>query len=399
MIKFKQDLYYGNMPVDRKLTNNKLGFLRNLLQKKSFIDELENPYFIYTGTNYIKILDKRFLLTKTFNKLKKKEILFFLYEPMSLYLEGKEHNRGFYTEFTGDEDYDLIRSEELDSIQKFACKYDLNITVCTGDYNCEIMQKNYNRITIKCLDIFLRQHPSYNRVYTTNNVPIEKKLWSGNWRYTAHRHIIAAYMTNTDCILSWHVNAPGKILKNLNWLEYNSFINKKIIDGIKTLRQKTFSIDHNEVQSEAVEGVDDFTIPGDGQPLLSKTLSESYKRSFCAVVTETRFAQPTANLSEKTTNAIFHNRPFIIVGPPHSLEYARKLGFKTFDKWWDESYDAETNHQTRMTKILNLIESINSKTILELRAMHKDMQTVLQHNKKIVEALPYNKEFTNSSLL
>jgi hypothetical protein len=72
--------------------------------------------------------------------------------------------------------------------------------------------------------------------------------------------------------------------------------------------------------------------------------------------------------------------PFILVAPPHSLEYMKKLGFKTFDKFWDESYDQEDNHQTRLLKILDLIDYIDSKSIHELTIMYSAMQETIEHN-------------------
>ena len=44
--------------------------------------------------------------------------------------------------------------------------------------------------------------------------------------------------------------------------------------------------------------------------------------------------------------------PFVMVNGHGSISKLKELGFKTFDKWWDESYDDEPNETDRLNKIL-----------------------------------------------
>jgi hypothetical protein len=108
------------------------------------------------------------------------------------------------------------------------------------------------------------------------------------------------------------------------------------------------------------------------------------------VVNETRFAQPFANISEKTLNPLRAKLPLILVAPPRSLEYLKTFGFKTFDRWWDESYDQEEDHELRMLKILDVIDYIDSKSIDELNAMYEDMTEVLTVNHYITKWFKIN---------
>ena len=48
-------------------------------------------------------------------------------------------------------------------------------------------------------------------------------------------------------------------------------------------------------------------------------LKKFYSDVFVDIVTESRFAQPTANYSEKELQPIFYKKPFILVGPPKTL--------------------------------------------------------------------------------
>jgi predicted transcriptional regulator len=72
------------------------------------------------------------------------------------------------------------------------------------------------------------------------------------------------------------------------------------------------------------------------------------------------------------------------------LEYLRTFGFKTFDKWWDESYDIETNHHKRIIKIFEVIDYINSKSIEELKKIYSEMAEILNHNQEITKTIQWN---------
>jgi hypothetical protein len=58
----------------------------------------------------------------------------------------------------------------------------------------------------------------------------------------------------------------------------------------------------------------------------------------------------------------------------------REMGFKTFDQWWDESYDTIKDHTQRLMKILDLIEHIDSLSDQQCVDMYRDMMPTLMHN-------------------
>jgi hypothetical protein len=116
-------------------------------------------------------------------------------------------------------------------------------------------------------------------------------------------------------------------------------------------------------------------------------MDEAYLRSFCVIVTESFFALPTGIVSEKVMNAVKLGRPFIIVGPPKTLEYMHKLGFQTFERYWDEDYDIETNHETRLLKIFKVIDYINSMDLDQLKVWYSNMEDIIQHNTNLLKEL------------
>ena len=70
-------------------------------------------------------------------------------------------------------------------------------------------------------------------------------------------------------------------------------------------------------------------------------LDTYYQKIFCDVVCETYYSGNVFFMTEKTMRAIVNRRPFLIQGPKFFLKNLKRLGFKTFDSWWDEGYDED----------------------------------------------------------
>jgi len=98
------------------------------------------------------------------------------------------------------------------------------------------------------------------------------------------------------------------------------------------------------------------------------------------VVTETVYFLPKLHLTEKIFKPIVAKRPFILVAAPGNLAYLKSYGFRTFDRWIDESYDLEEDHYIRIEKITAEIARLCALTPAELRQMHAEMQEVLEYN-------------------
>lgn len=377
MSNHEHGLYWSNIPLARKNTTSFVGFLEKKIQK-SFLANVTTPYFIFTGTGRIERLERFPITEKQANKLRKTGLSVYLYEPLSLY--KSQYNRSFYSEFR-DTDTN-IRASELDSIMFLAEKHNIPITVYTCDYN--VQQLDYPNLTLKCLDFFVRQH--YVNPCTNWQTPFTKKFWCGNWRYTPHRHIVMSYMAELDGNFSWHIKSTFEDLKDNVWFDRPDLVEH----GARLLENKTFSIEFDVCVE--VENPTDVYIPNHNAPSVTVALIKSYQECFCAVVNETRYAQPTGNFSEKTLIPLSMGIPFVLVAPPYTLEYLHKLGFKTFGNWWDESYDREENHTSRMLKIFKVIDFINSKTIEELAVIKQEMQVVLDHNKEIMKSIRLNSQ-------
>ena len=107
-----------------------------------------------------------------------------------------------------------------------------------------------------------------------------------------------------------------------------------------------------------------------------------WQRSFLHVVNETVFYDPKLHLTEKIFKPIVALRPFILVAAPGNLAYLRSYGFQTFDRWINESYDLELDHNKRLDLVAAEIYSFCKKPIQEIRRIHQEMSDVLEFNKQ-----------------
>lgn len=97
--------------------------------------------------------------------------------------------------------------------------------------------------------------------------------------------------------------------------------------------------------------------------------------------------------TEKTFRPLAMCQPFIYVAQSGMLEKLKSYEFKTFGKWWDESYDSIEDSNLRLEAIKDLIVQLNKKPLDELREMYLDMIPTLQWNYKNVLNLHRFHEF------
>ena len=119
-------------------------------------------------------------------------------------------------------------------------------------------------------------------------------------------------------------------------------------------------------------------------------LTHEYYSSFCNIVTETYFEKSTDEIftfSEKLFKPIVSEIPFILAAQYKSLEKLHEIGFKTFDKWWDESYDLEIDSNIRLEKICNVILEISTWNLDKCIQVYNEMKSVLHHNSELYKKL------------
>lgn len=108
------------------------------------------------------------------------------------------------------------------------------------------------------------------------------------------------------------------------------------------------------------------------------------------VIPEASYGDSEGNvfLSEKTFKSIVCNHPFIILGSKGSLKELRKLGYKTFDGWIDESYD-ELDNWERFEAIVEAIKKVDA--IENKLEWFKSMEPIIKHNYETLKSNVLNK--------
>ena len=113
--------------------------------------------------------------------------------------------------------------------------------------------------------------------------------------------------------------------------------------------------------------------------------SHLFENVFVNLVNETHQPDNTVFITEKTYRSINYCRPFIINGDTGSLQYLKEMGFKTFDKCWDESYDTEKNDHEKINKITKIIQHICGLDHARLMTLYESMLPVLEHNYNVLK--------------
>lgn len=126
--------------------------------------------------------------------------------------------------------------------------------------------------------------------------------------------------------------------------------------------------------------IDQETPLGSSSAFMDFKLIELQQQSLWHVVTETVFYYEKLHLTEKIFKPIVCRRPFILVGAPGNLAYLRSYGFKTFDKWIDESYDNEKDPDKRIELIVDELDKMSKLSISQLNDLYNDMKSVLEYN-------------------
>ena len=395
-----QDLHWYNIPeLEDKEITKKSYFFRALFANTGL--PIGSFVFVYLGNERIKGLENLFHSQSAVDKLNEDGLVIYLYEPLCYRLgDSHNHNQHWYSEFESKENMSLV-CDELESIKSYVAANGLtNVTVYCCDYNCENFFNNYTGFfSLRYYDLFVK-NLGMEAVYA-EKVLLEKRFICINWRYTKHRHILAAYLADKESYISWYFNIkPGDLQLGLwfdidKWQADNHDYYDKIIGNQDLLNHVNFNLDLDGIEkTDYSHGPDDFTLWPEKTMLSpfqaenkASNISYFFNRAFVSIVNETRFAQPTANFSEKVFQAIDNLRPFIIVSGPFTLECLKTYGFETFSEYWDETYDSETNHEKRLIKIFEVINYVNSLDFNHLNIILDNMRDKLNRNKMILEKI------------
>lgn len=117
---------------------------------------------------------------------------------------------------------------------------------------------------------------------------------------------------------------------------------------------------------------------------------EIYNQSHYSLVLETTRHKDFAMFSEKEAKPIMAKRLFVIFGSKGHIKAFKKLGFKSFDKVMDESFDEIENDDERFIKML---DSMNELSKENPNVVYDKISDVLDYNYNHFIARYWNREF------
>ena len=381
--------------------------------------EKRSPMLFWRNYGYIHQLDNLLYESEVIDYLNEHGLIIYLYE-FSMFYNGEKRKpeppnqidtnasylsriyRNKLHDFIVDNDIDSLRCYDFDSIEQFVKKNKLtNVTVATCHYNVDkVFQHKYSDFKLVanncCLPGLVRRIEDEYQI-KDSVVAFVNKFFIPLFRYSSIRHIIISFALDKNICASWYYRGDFEILKKNLWFNIEEWKNEHpeyynmIYQGAEKLAEVAPLVldDINGGKSAELTGVNDhFKFPpGMDGYFITAEMAKFYQSCFCTVVVESIFAHPMSIISEKILIPIRCKRPFLLVGGPHSLEYLKKLGFRTFDQWWDESYDQEEDHEKRLIKILKIIEKLNEKDVIELTTVYNEMKDIILHNYNMLSEL------------
>ena len=182
-------------------------------------------------------------------------------------------------------------------------------------------------------------------------------------------------------LLNRNIDTKGKI--SLQFIKNNeNIIKKELIDPHNKLSKHAKIKVYKTLGSLRKNFIIDQEVTGTASAHCGRNEYELWQSCFLHVVSETVFFHEKLHLTEKIFKPIVSLRPFVLLGAYKNLEYLKTYGFKTFDKWIDESYDDEPDNEKRLLLVCNEIEKIANLSETEIQKMYFEMQSILEFNYK-----------------
>lgn len=217
-----------------------------------------------------------------------------------------------------------------------------------------------------------------------------KKFLMFNRRIRDHRFIFLTHMFKEDLLPQFFMSFDKMQFREVEdryldlYETYNLDMSKK---DLQNLSKTTPLILDNPNFS---------TFPMENEWIDTKNL---YSQSFINIISETNFENNQIHLTEKTFKPILFKQPFIILGPPNTLNYLKKLGFLTFSNFWNEDYDTVVDPVERMKKVVDLVIELSKWSQDDFLQLYEETKKIRQHNYftfrdvKPLEAIEFVKKY------
>jgi hypothetical protein len=209
----------------------------------------------------------------------------------------------------------------------------------------------------------------------------KKKCLMLNRRLRPHRLIILSLLQNDKLLDSTLSSFDMKLLytqdAGLDLVSGGGYDDKPYLTDYQTrVKMSTGFHGLTKIKKQIVDYDDIESVWG-----FAFETKKPYEETYFSIVPETLFYEAGNYISEKTLKPIAHLHPFVMLGRPHILKKLKKLGFKTFSDFWDESYDDIENNSDRIIAVYEIIKKLILVSNEEWDIMISKMAYILEHNR------------------
>lgn len=276
----------------------------------------------------------------------------------------------------------------FDTLEFNAIKYDIPFYKMFFLSSNLVDEKNYKNKNINVI--------SFNRwdyFMSVENVPIKKDL-DGIVDFLSLNRIIRYFRTLTILKL---VNSSIKSNLKISYDYLSLDLLKSTADT--HFRTTGISIDHALLEqlsksSPSILDRSDFNI--NWALDMPESLFKSTLLSLVGETLEKSMEGTSIFYSEKTFKPMIFNHPICIFGQPNANKYLENLGYKTYEKYFDLSFDCIEDYSERLDAQVSSLEFLNEQLLTMTSGQKLDwyMQgiDVIEHNKQTMKEQTFNKQ-------
>lgn len=247
-------------------------------------------------------------------------------------------------------------------------------------YGLKPIKSWYASIDENHVRIKLNKWPSVrrNNKILLPNTPYSKCFINFNRRWRIHRPLFVSLLACKNLLDKGYVSLANVQEGDNNWNSvFNSLLNvvdpevkQMLIDN----KEKIVNLDELLVDtSELVNNQYDI--------MANNSTIDYYNQTYFSVVSETLFFEDFGRfLTEKTFKPIAFKHPFLLITAPHTLEFLKSRGYKTFHPFIDESYDEVEDNMTRMKMILAETERLCNLSPAQLNDFINGVKPIVEYN-------------------
>lgn len=274
------------------------------------------------------------------------------------------------------ETYDIVVSEYESPINRIILetikKYNLDkhdIILLTGNYKTALSDhyliaiKNWADTLIKpCCDSFFEKQKQL--ILSKSIRP--KKILTFMRKERLFRFYLANFIHDNN-LREQNIVTFGKNV-SCYWQSNSMKFSNEFIDSLPW----EYDID---LRPKTGTGLDRFLAKSDTE---IAAFTETYIN--CVVERSITYLSHELDISEKTFKPIAFLQPFFVFGQPGTLEHLKSMGYKTFDRWWDEFYDNVNSESVRFRLLTALYKKLSLAPDLELAEIMYEAWPILEHN-------------------